>query len=272
MFGGNLDGVPSLRNYAAALSRWEGTKPWRSDSDKNVRPLRNPRRRGSSIRKLNDGSIACRLYSTDVVIYHPSSEITITPWSSCTTSIFANQLIRHIEGLYTDMNTMDRSWLTLRGEDGSDDFITYQIHSAARIWPMEGNRWTMLNPKECAIPLTRYTVDRKKANAALKEVNYKDFEVWLYALEAHNTPVEIRATATATVLQALKNRESWDVVRGTYLHRDNTRDALERLRKDIYKAAGCIVTEDVPFLRSDKFYSWRAEAQAIRASERKWRW
>lgn len=271
MFGGNLDDVPSLRNYAAALSRWEGTKPWRGDRDTNVRSLRNPRKRGSSIRKLNDGSIACRLYSTDVVIYHPNGEITITPWSSRTTSIFASRLTSSIEGLCVDMNALDRSWLTLRGGDGGDDFITYQIHSEARIRPLEGNRWTLLDPRTCTSPLTRYTVDRKKANAALKDVNYKDFEVWLYALEAHNAPIEVTRARTTSPM-ALMNRESWEHVRATYLTRDHTREALERIRKDIYKAAGCIVKEDVPFLRSDRFYSWRNESKAIHASERKWRW
>ena len=100
MFGSYTD-LPWLRHYACALEHHDSTKPIRGT---NIRPLINTfngkRRKHMQILKHSDGSVACRLYATDVLTYLPNGEIHFTNGGSAsnTTHQFATALLYSMPG------------------------------------------------------------------------------------------------------------------------------------------------------------------------------
>lgn len=89
MYGRGRSGITSLTNYAAAKTKYETTKHIRG-RDTEQRPLGDRRRSHFQIRKVGD-DIACKLYETDVVTYHPDNTITLRvpeQWRTTTTATF----------------------------------------------------------------------------------------------------------------------------------------------------------------------------------------
>jgi hypothetical protein len=96
MFGSYI-GIPALRTYAQALEHHESIKPIRGKEW--LRPIINSpngrRRKHMQILKQRDGSVACRLYDTDVLTYYPNGEIHFTNGGYATNSThqFATALL-----------------------------------------------------------------------------------------------------------------------------------------------------------------------------------
>ncbi len=95
MFGSYTD-IPALRTYARALEHHDLIKPIRGT---NIRPIivttNGRRRKHLQILKQRDGSVACRLYDTNVLTYYPNGEIHFTNGGYATTSThqFATALL-----------------------------------------------------------------------------------------------------------------------------------------------------------------------------------
>ena len=68
--------LPRLGNYAEALRVFEKTAPIRGDTS-GKKPLGNRRAMHKNFRKLDNGDIACCLYSTDVVVFHTDNSVTL---------------------------------------------------------------------------------------------------------------------------------------------------------------------------------------------------
>jgi len=100
MFGSYKD-IPALRTYEQALEHHDSIKPIRGT---NIRPIiRTPngrRRKHLQILKQSDGSIACRLYNTNVLTYYPDGEIHFTNGGYATPSThqFATELLNRWGG------------------------------------------------------------------------------------------------------------------------------------------------------------------------------
>ncbi len=79
--------IPPIHNYAEACEREAGIKPIRGT---DIKPLGPRRHKQMQIVKNADWSIACRLYSTDVVTYKPDGNIVVQVggWASPTTTAF----------------------------------------------------------------------------------------------------------------------------------------------------------------------------------------
>ena len=128
MFGQITD-LPSLRTYEEAVAHYESIVPIRGNAD-NVRPIcatKNGRRKKHmAIRKYVDGSVACRLYDTDVVTFEPDGDVVFRNggWATSTTHGFANGILRG-GAIYFGMR-QSRTEIMVGGDahvmDGNDFF------------------------------------------------------------------------------------------------------------------------------------------------------
>ncbi len=84
--------IPPIHNYAEACEREAGIKPIRGT---DIKPLGPRRHKQMQIVKNADWSIACRLYSTDVVTYKPDGNIVvqIEGYASPTTIAFMSNVL-----------------------------------------------------------------------------------------------------------------------------------------------------------------------------------
>lgn len=95
MFGSYTD-IPALSTYEQALEHHDSIKPIRGT---NIRPIiktsNGRRRKHLQILKQSDGSIACRLYDTNVLTYYPDGEIHFTNggYATVSTHQFATELL-----------------------------------------------------------------------------------------------------------------------------------------------------------------------------------
>jgi len=80
--------IPALNTYEKALAHYESIKPIRGKDW--LRPIINTpngrRRKHMQIIKQRDGSVACRLYDTNVLTYYPDGEIHFTNGGYATNS------------------------------------------------------------------------------------------------------------------------------------------------------------------------------------------
>ena len=128
MFGQITD-LPSLRTYEEAVAHYESIVPIRGNAD-NVRPIcattNGRRKKHMAIRKYVDGSVACRLYDTDVVTFEPDGDVIFRSdgYATATTHGFANGILR--DGVIYFGTRQNRTEITVGGNahimDGNDFF------------------------------------------------------------------------------------------------------------------------------------------------------
>lgn len=224
----DMRGTPQLGTWIKALSRWQATKPWRG-GDENARPLDNSRRKTHmTIRKLPDESIACRLYRTDVVVFHPDGTVTITPYASMSTSAFAQAVLGGwgcgLGILFTHrlgclVNISGAGWV--------------RLVEATKFKQREGLlvAWEVLSPTE---PFEERVLDKVKARAALKNSRYRDYVAWLRMCDAMGVNISepLKREHGTSLDHLARGPEGWQVLR--WLSRD-----LESIRHDLYQANDC---------------------------------
>lgn len=211
--------IPALGNYAEALRVYEKTAPLRGSADKNIKPLGHRRAMHKSFRKLKDGSIACKLYHTDVVVFHPDNTITLDPWDSKSTNAFANQLLP--TGISVNFPCVV---LYQQGERW-----VYQLSEAATLKQVESGDWEITTP-DAIKPWKCYNIDRTKASAALRETRYNEFVAWAQVRE--QLGVTDSKNCVGDLIAALQaGPERW---REVYGHN------IDYLRKLIYQRYDCI--------------------------------
>ena len=128
MFGQITD-LPPLRTYEEAVAHYESIVPIRGNAD-NVRPIcattNGRRKKHMAIRKYVDGSVACRLYDTDVVTFEPDGDVIFRSdgYATATTHGFANGILR--DGVIYFGTRQNRTEITVGGNahimDGNDFF------------------------------------------------------------------------------------------------------------------------------------------------------
>ena len=137
MFGQITD-LPRLRTYEEAVAHYESIVPIRGNAD-NVRPIcatKNGRRKKHmAIRKYVDGSVACRLYDTDVVTFEPDGDVIFRSggWVTSTTHGFANGILR--AGVIYFGTRQNRTEITVGGGThimGGNDFFRLRKDNEGR--------------------------------------------------------------------------------------------------------------------------------------------
>jgi hypothetical protein len=184
MFGTNNRDVPRLLDYAEAVAHEASIKPIRGRSVE-LKPIGDRRNQHKTIRKNPDGSIACRLHSTDVVTFHEDGRIEVC-WGGYvtqTTSSFISKLL----GTSTALQH-SHAWIMAQHNGGNTtSTITgdYAMHPTEpnilrRIEPVDKTRpWIRPAPLhfENPMPVITHRINRAGANRARKQ--YKAFKDYI---------------------------------------------------------------------------------------------
>jgi hypothetical protein len=89
-------GMPRLTNYQEALTSFNNIKPIAGNGkNAGIKPLGKRDKPENQILMRHDGSIACRLYSTNVVVFNKDDTINIDPagYSTMTTAKFISEVL-----------------------------------------------------------------------------------------------------------------------------------------------------------------------------------
>jgi hypothetical protein len=163
MFGGLKNtGIYPIRDYEAAVYKWESTVPIRGRKD-DERPIGKRNKAYMQIRKHPNGDVACVLYRTEVVTFHPDNTITLhvpEQWQTNTTATFIAAVLgwNRVSSGVKDGNVI----LDLRGDN---NYI--RLSNSTKLGIKEAGNLTLLGGNLVNIV---YTINRKKMNAARAKV------------------------------------------------------------------------------------------------------
>ena len=207
MFFGSITDLPMLKTYEQALAHYESIVPIRGSD--NVRPIcrttNGRRKKQYQIDKYPDGTVACRLYNTDVLLFYPDGEIAFNNgnYPSTTTHSFATNILSTIwVARWMFSTNRGRTLITL----GSEEKLAVEGNQVIRL------RW---NPDKIVGPLHNrfsgcfefidkptmysYFVRRKALNAKRKTV--KEFRKVCMAYAKLADPDDYRRNVRLTPRQ-----------------------------------------------------------------------
>ncbi len=283
-FSCRSESIPGDDSYAAALAHFDSVKPWRSkyNPDGEERPIgdravkNTGRQFNRAMRKLEDGSIAFRLFDTDVVVYHPDETITIQGYATMSTSGFIDALapagIQHsyrqirFNGRLSHTEDPVLHLMPTRAETyGSDR--TYQIpvwskamvircDDAVRLTYSADGVWVPVDLDDL-VPFQVPTLDRKAARAVSKQYGLTTLQQVvnaMIALKAAPPPFTGNGYSTdfRAIMQALEAGDTMAAVelmpRGTTQAFGKTHGTergvqpgfITRLRNHIYEHEGVV--------------------------------
>ena len=197
-------GLPCLSTHSDALRFWENAATWRGEDNERILDSRKKRR--VNIRQLRDGSIACRLYNTDVVTYHPDNSMTIESWASVSTDEFANSLLR-----WTNVSTQfTTGTIRVSGIQGEPDKFYRAIRTIELAYNPDTKGYAVTNMSE---PFEIVTINKTEANKVLKAHDYKAFANWVRMMAVSDVTFE--ATHYYPLIgypahEALLDRSLWE--------------------------------------------------------------
>jgi hypothetical protein len=258
MFGIKTDGLPTLRNYAEALAHHDSIEPIRGRYHP-ARPLGMRKKDHMTIRKLADGAkeprIACRLYNTDVIVYHPDDSITITPWGSRSTDYFLHAVAPF--GI-VPLFTQHFASLVYTDSLGSDRAIRCPADGVT-LRP-DGAGWRLVTT---APEYPTYNLDRKRWNAAKKAARFDEYVAWCAARASlagqdYRTMRTMRTMRTTQQLyRAARYADRIDVVarlrEGPAAWEKLQEDvSIESVRLKLLQTSGAVIRGTKPYLSGQK--------------------
>lgn len=190
-FGIDTHDLHTIHTYEWALLRWRIVAPWRNKKgEHDERPLSTNRRaKHKTIRKLNDGSIACRLYDTDLVIYRPDGSIQINPYDTRSSRLFVSaiapcawRLARIGSSLFYNLGHAGPAGAPVKYIQvvtGKDNTVTFTRDSDG-VWRIDPSH---------LVDTTIVKVNRKGTNAVMRRTRFSEFEAWALMRHAIN-PIE----------------------------------------------------------------------------------
>lgn len=256
MFGSSI-ALPrgGITSYQQALVKHDSIAPIRGRST-DVRPLGNRRNDNLTIRKLDNGSIAVRLYQTDIVTYHDDGTIDLEPYSSKLTDEAVRQVFR---GAVTASYTNPVGPVLWTNHNGTRR--GYLVDGCASLDKD-------LNVIAGTKPFTRYSVSRKKANAASAK-GFNQFKLWVQTqVRLGIDPRQGERWGTVHLsnmaLACLDEPDRYaDIARGmsTYVTVDSHLDAI---RHQVLRYHDCIEETEVAHVTDYK------QLTAIQSSKKRW--
>ena len=180
MFRVNNNDVPRLLDYAEAAAHEASIKPIRGRSVE-TKPIGDRRNQHKIIRKNSDGSIACRLYRTDVVTFHEDGRIEVR-WDGFVTQTTSN-FISELLGTHITLQH-SRAWITAQHNNGNTTTTGhYAMHPTEPNILRRGepvDRWRYNRQPlhfENPVPVITHRVNRAGASRARKQ--YKAFKDYI---------------------------------------------------------------------------------------------
>lgn len=140
--------------------------------------LGHPRSDVTRIRMLRDESIACRLYNTDVVVWHPDNRVTVESYPSVTTGDFANALLP--QGLWLGGESEMMSFFpTTTWSNWRERWAAARICNGSGTYVEQDGSWV---PEQDTLrPMVLLETDRGQARAVSRAYQLAAFKTWLFA-------------------------------------------------------------------------------------------
>jgi hypothetical protein len=211
--------APSVRCFAdaqKALAKASLTPTGRArkPSDDGMFPLGLTKRGQTCIGEMDDGSIAFRLYETDVVAWHPDNSCIIENFGTVTTTGFARRFSP--EGIYLSHPVTKQGWErghkgfryhTYYGDDWRRRWKTARIcfgqGDTVRFVP-EGGVWV---PDQSTLSKIVFPeLDMAGARDMSKALHFRDFTTWL-GMAPHHIEIEHEGFDTEACEKALRQRD-----------------------------------------------------------------
>ena len=165
-----VEAQASLEHYKAI----EATKRRRRPMPKGEYPLGGHHKSVTWVRELSDGSIAFKLYDTDVVTWHPDGSVSLDNFGTVTTTSFASRFLPRGIHLRHETRGGGDNGITFNAPDGRT--MICQGYSTLR--PVDGGWW----PDEEILPEFALV---SLGKADLPELPWGDFTTWLEVAPAH---------------------------------------------------------------------------------------
>ena len=251
MYGSPSFSAIGISSYASALRKWESIKPVRGRKDQNSRPLYRRGDDTKTIRQLNNGSIAFRLHSTDVVTFHKEGAVDLSPYASVTTCAFVRAVFGWGTPIHAHWSDRDYRLPNHVTEVGGRYYHTPSFASLYR--DDTTHKWVMAAGNE---PFEVTRLDKTLTKAALEDTNYNQFKLWLatqirLGLDPRqgdswrSGPYDWSEREVSSYLTA--GPEGWNELVRRMSKRCEVSRELEKLRRAVYKYAGAVTTEEVPY-------------------------
>lgn len=195
MFGPiSTDGIPTLNTFAEAQRYFDSIKPWRGSNNEESRPLTGRRDKHKMIVRRNNGDIACRLYNTDVVVYHRDGDISIKRYDTHSTVEFANRLLpwelrttMHLGQMWVCMDTLQPGLILASLERKTRHYLREGLEPLRFRRIMRHNAPQMayecVNP-HAHMPAQRRMLDKERTKQVRGQL--KAFEQWAKAVLGFN--------------------------------------------------------------------------------------
>lgn len=178
-FGIDTKGIRTFNSYKEA-SDWEAAvKPVRGDAN-NTKPLGFRHKKHMNIRREENGDIIIRLYSTDIITYHPNGTITLDHGGYKTLSTVSLMQAVLPWGIYPHLYH-GAMWMC--GDYAEEGCATHTGHyclprKAVIEFNPETRNYRIHNPE----PVYVHHIDRKNKNLVMKE--YAGFLAYFKAVTA----------------------------------------------------------------------------------------
>lgn len=259
MFGSNIV-LPrgGITSYEQALAKYDSIAPIRGRSA-DIRPLGQRRNDNLTIRVLpNTNSVAIRLYHTDIVTYHTDGTIDLEVYSSKLTDETVGAIFRN--AVWASYTNPVGPVLWTRNNGDSKGYL------------IDGARGATLDKDLNVIggtkPFTRYSVNRKKANAACAK-GFDQFKLWVQTqvrlgIDPRQGERWGAASLSNIALACLDEPDRYaDIARGmsTYVTVDSHLDAI---RRQVLVYHDCVEETEVPHITDYK------QLAAIQSSKKRW--
>ena len=205
----------ALNTYEKAYERWQSAPEWAGSRHAGERRLKKNRQDIHGIRRLPDTSIACRYHATDVVTFHPGGSITLDPYQSNCTTLFANALLP--DDLFVDFNNHVGLIVACHtpnapGYCWEREARVYELKGRATTFEKREDGWWPRDPEKTTSTFDWPRVNRKRARAALLAHDFARFRLWVQTaamIGATHEWAHQRAFNSYDLLMILGDRTEW---------------------------------------------------------------
>ena len=240
--------------------------------------LGHPRSQVTGIRLLRDNSIACRLYSTDVVTWHPDNSVSVISHPTVTTAAFANALLPSGLSLGGESEIMTFFPGCGQSSDWYERWRVARVCNGTGTYRCVDGVW--LPDEDTLYPLSVVTLDKSIARQVCREYPFAQFKTWLFAacgvmdIEHQGEDYERCAEGlrTRNFRQAAEHLPTINVPRGfgirdriKPLRMSNVRygdpvtlGSIEYVRRWLYNDAGAYSRTEVTTMSADEHTKQRA--------------
>jgi hypothetical protein len=225
-----------INSYAEAVRAWEKSAiVFRNGR----RGLVDRRKKHMTVELTPDENVVLRLYDHPVATWYKDGSITLCPYNSRSTVVFANHCTPH--GMRTQMCGNCFSVTILERYPR-----TYRIKDQTTFRQRDGT-WKPDEITPWSVPI----VNHERAKQAFHETGYNEFRLWfkVYIQMAERPASGFKWLPNSQIVDMLRERQWRDLVTCRFSNTWHSPDkVLHEIRQAIYQECDCIEQKSVPFL------------------------